>query len=162
MSWEITINYVWNHFLPDTEWQRFIFLRCKIICYIASLHHRIQWGLSPSASQKYFSMTEDMKWIEICYLKLWGLFNTLMKQRIWNLPRILDLKICWITTVQRSEVARKKSVFIPHYRNAPHSVVVLGHKVDIHNLYFLQRLQMQLEILNDLIHSVYAQWQFKT
>lgn len=157
------VNYIWNHFLPDTEWQWFIFLTYKIIlCYVASLHHKIQWVLSPSASQKCFSMTENMKRIEICFLKLWGFFNTLKKQRIWNSPRILDLKASWITTVQRPEVTRKKPEFIPHYRNAPHSVVGLGHKVDIHDLYFLQGLQMQLQILSDLIHPAYAQWQHIT
>lgn len=89
------------------------------------------------------------------------LVNTLMNQRIWNMARILDLKTCSITRAQRLEVARKPE-FIPHYRNAPHSVVSLGHKVQIHNLYFLQRFQIQLQILGDLIHPVYAQWQLTT
>lgn len=52
-------------------------------------------------------MTEDMKLIEIYYLKQRGLFNALKKQRIWNSPRIFDLKTCSITTVQRPEVVRK-------------------------------------------------------
>lgn len=48
-----------------------------------------------------------MKRIEIYYLKPRGLFNTLKKQRIWNSPRIFDLKTCSITTVQRPEIVRK-------------------------------------------------------
>lgn len=100
--------YIWKHFLPDSSWQRLLFLGCKIIlCFVASLHRWIQQGLSLNPSQKYFSMTEDMKLIEIYYLKQRGLFNTLKKQRIWNSPRIFDLKNCSITTVQRREVVRK-------------------------------------------------------